>query len=253
MKKNTILTLAVVAIISMGAMANAAVITIYTDDFSGLSTTNLNGQPPDTRPSTETWASSTTQFTNWKADGSIAAGNTGNPDSLSNAFLPFEPEAGTVYTLSADLNITNGGDWFALGFASTNTTTNNFFSNSTGDGSPWMLLRGAPDNGNWIVTFPGPGAGDGENSIENGPSVSIVLDTTGTDWVAKFYSGADLLRTYTYTGVDISDDINYVGFGRFTSAAGNVDNFALTQVPEPATMTLLALGGIALIRRRRRA
>ena len=33
---------------------------------------------------------------------------------------------------------------------------------------------------------------------------------------------------------------------------GTVTNAALTPVPEPATMSLLALGGIALIRRRRR-
>ena len=214
------------------AVANAQTI-IYQDDFSGSSSTDLNGTTPDTTTGGNTWLADIDPLRDWKADGSIDNG-AANANRNGYAFLPFTPEAGKVYTLSIDMNVTPSS-WFALGFMSDNdTTSGGFYQESTGDGSPWMLLRG---NGTAGKSYAGPSTGGGANlPSRDGNTVSIVLDTTGTDWVATFKNGS-ASNSYTYTATDISDDINYVGFGRHTTAIGSVDNFSLT-TPTPATVLL---------------
>jgi len=49
----------------------------------------------------------------------------------------------------------------------------------------------------------------------------------------------------------INDNGQIVGIG--SDAQGNGRAFLLTPIPEPATLSLLALGGLALLRRRRGA
>ena len=207
---------------------------IYQDDFSGSSSANLHDTTPDTTTGGNKWLADTDPLRDWKADGSIDNGG-GSAAYNGYAFLPFTPEAGKVYTLSIDMNVTPSS-WFALGFMSTNNTTSGgFYLESTGDGSPWMLLRG---DGTAGKSFAGPSTGGGADlPSRDGNTVSIVLDTTGTDWVATFNNGSES-NSVTYTGLDISDDINYVGFGRQTTATGSVDNFSLTTPPPPATVLL---------------
>ena len=64
------------------------------------------------------------------------------------------------------------------------------------------------------------------------------------------YLGNDLITSgsFTWTGTDE----NYIGI--FTNLSGRqarMDNLTITAIPEPATMALLALGGLAVIRRRK--
>jgi hypothetical protein len=218
-----------------------------------LSSTALNGQALDinnyTGSGASTWSASTTASRQWNADGSIANSGGASANNLSNAFLPFEPENDLIYTLTVDLNITGGPEWFAMGFTSTATVDTGFFSNVTGDGAPWMLVRSSGLG----VARSGPGTGGALPTFPTGSpkTVSIELDTTNADWVATFTSGSET-RTHTYTGLDISDDINFVSFGRFTNNDGTVDNFSLTVIPEPSAATLLGLFGMVAVLRRRR-
>ena len=48
---------------------------------------------------------------------------------------------------------------------------------------------------------------------------------------------------------DINDSGVIVGWG--TDPSGYYEAFELTPIPEPATLGLLALGGVAMLRRRR--
>jgi len=249
MMNKKLLLSAIVSVVGL-ALNPVNASTIYQHSFSGSSTTNLNGVTPDTTTGGNTWLADTNALRDWKADGSIDNGG-GTADHNGYAFLPFSPEAGKIYTLSIDMNMTPGNSsWFALGFMSTNNTTSGgFYDESTGDGSPWMLLL--DDAGAAGIPFAGPSiSGQLALPFRDGNNVSIVLDTTGNDWVATFKNGTASI-SHTYTGLDISDDINYVGFGRHTTQLGSVDNFSLTVIPEPNSLALLAAGGLCVLRRRR--
>ena len=152
----------------------------------------------------------------------------------------------------------------------------------TGYGQPWAALERHP--GGWLD----PNTNDAF-TIVSGSSVSGSFASVTTDWSWSIVGGNSVVLTYTGSGtvtphtgdtdnngtVDIFDYLTLTSNYGVTSGAtwamgdfdnnGNVDIFdylALTaeygwsgsggtNVPEPATMSLLGLGGLALLRRRR--
>ncbi|HWA87934.1 MAG TPA: PEP-CTERM sorting domain-containing protein [Opitutus sp.] len=243
------------ALFCVAAACASAQTTIYFDDFSGSSSTDLTGTTPDISSGGATWIADTGGSA-WKADGSIS--NSG----ASNAFLSFAPSAGHVYTLSIDANPVNGnGDWFAIGFSQL-ATVNSIYAGGSVSASAWMLLRG--DRTDDLETFLGPGTGDEvdfnpPDDITLSPgsvNLKVILDTTGAQWTAEWVVNNVSIRQTTF---DTNPTINYVGLGRWSTASGTVDNFTLTStsaIPEPATCALtlgtLAAGAVMLRRRRRR-
>jgi hypothetical protein len=226
---------------------------IYQDDFSGSG--SLNGAAPDVRPGAETW-----DATDWRADGTITAPAT---NLGSNAFLPFTPVAGKVYSLSLEVNPTTSTDpttWFGLGFASVSSPPGNYFGFY--NAGPWMILRvqrdgfdtipnNADDAGD-LETFPGPvTTGFQDHDAAHGVAAfEIVLDTTGAQWQTQWLVNNSLIRSDTYA---VNPTINYVGFGRYQDTQGYVDNFSLTVIPEPTSLGLsaVALALLAATRRQR--
>ena len=77
----------------------------------------------------------------------------------------------------------------------------------------------------------------GVSRSANGLVVTLLIDTTG------FSSGTYDLKL---AGSVLGEDSDFAG------VAATITNGSIT-IPEPATLSLLALGGLALIRRRRRA
>jgi hypothetical protein len=223
--------------------------TLYFDDFSGSNLADLNGTAPDIRPGSETWLAGTA----WKADGSAAGGDN------QNAFLPFTPVAGRLYTLSVAADPQSASDaWFALGF-STATSVNGFYA-ITLDAGPWLLLRGErPNFGDGIQTFLGPNTSQGQNHGADSGFIylSVVLDTTADDWQVTWRAGDTTLRQQTYVGGNPA--INAIALGKYGSLSVNLANFSLTQsavVPEPANIALvvgLLAGATILVARRRRS
>jgi hypothetical protein len=108
---------------------------LYKDSFAG--TGNLNGRAPETvsnlfgASDTANWSAN---LGGWTLNGSQAVINTNSGQRA--AFLPFTPERGQVYRLSADINpISSGastGHWLALGYSFTGT-------NLSADGVGWLL------------------------------------------------------------------------------------------------------------------
>ena len=104
---------------------------------------------------------------------------------------------------------------------------------------------------------------NGDGATPNGPTSpnsgyttwSIALNTTQSNWTTSFsevgVSGETNFQTFTYGGSTPNPTINTVGFGT-NALAGTVQDFTLVAVPEPATLGLVAVGGLGLLLLKRR-
>jgi len=226
---------------------------IYSDDFSG-SPDDLNGSAPDIGPGT--WIASNV----FNQDGSIDP----NPGSATLAFTPAD---GTVYHLDASLSgVSGNGNWFALGFGSGQSDvigTNNRFINGLLIGKAWMLFRGNTDGHQAFRGSDTSGTANGVGwsalATETGEiDMRIELDTTGGAgaWAATWFARNPGDSSYTVvraTETLLDESINSVGLALAnTGIDGTVESFSLTAIPEPSAAALLALSGLALMRRRRK-
>lgn len=235
--------------------AHAATI-IYQDDFSGADNTNLFGTAPDIRPGAQTWSGSTLSF---DADGSVD-----NDGGGRGAWLPFIPATGNIYQLSGTINVA-GGSWITLGFAERNP--NNHF-NTTDNSAP--ITDGADPYGTALVDpvgavtfFVGEGlsGSSGHTGINGVNQIDITLDATNassTLWTMAFklngtqvVAPSTVLQSATFEGTGSFSNIAFVGFSADNTAAGQIDNFSLSIIPEPSTALLGGIGMLALLRRRR--
>jgi len=182
---------------------------IYSHVFNG-GPVNLNGTAPEVANSlfggtnTATWkdALGVNDTNAFFANGTVG---TAQGDSLT---LPFKPQSGHVYTLTASLTFTgNPGNWVGVGFAQSNAVNvavgNGRFSDGGVNGYDWMILTESSGN---VQCFLGP-HGTGQIFNQNGfftpgagtHTETVVLDTTGTQWVIAFYvDGVQLGTDYTY-------------------------------------------------------
>lgn len=255
--KNTTKTFEGVLLVSMlaGAIhASAAVSMIYEDSFSGPAGTSLNGQAPTVRPGSETWSfNSASAFeAGFQADGTVNAGGDTATNGRVAALLPFTPQSGNIYTLSATISATTAtSQWIALGFANGLTGASGLFAFGNINGLSWMLKG---DTGTSALQgFAGPATQNiVANTFAGNPvNLRIVLDTTGAAWTTSMFTDATQRgSTYTYT---TNPSIQAVGFSKGDLVGGSVDNFKLQveAIPEPSSV-LLGLLGISFLTSRRR-
>jgi hypothetical protein len=255
--RNCAVLLVAVAIVSVAGTVSAA--TIIQDSFSR--TGDLNLTLPDVGIIPWTMPVPTTQITDGSVLKMLDHGTTNTRASMAFDFVP-----GLVYTLSVDIEVDdNGGrDWMGVGF------TNNVADGIVAWGAdiyPWVLLRSESqtptvakpylDDFATFLTDPwGPGRQD-DNLVpfSNSGRVEIVLDTTDpADYQVTFSFKGDVVRTVNYGSAPPVTGIFLSAFEQ----SGTFDNLLLTDdslggIPEPTTMCLLAFGGLAMLKRRRRA
>ncbi len=193
-----------------------------------------------------------------------------NTIALRTVYVEFTPEAGKVYTYSADVRVeartSSNTVPFCIGFISANNLAianpaiMNWFGNSD---SPWMqidpqkmpadggaypsgVVRGMKGN-----TVAGTSATQNVGLFNN---YQIVLDTTGANWIATYLFNGSQFASYTYTSGNPT--ISAFGFGSSgtvnNSILGEVNAVELSMIPEPTTLGLFVVSsvGIFLFRKR---
>jgi len=216
---------------------------IYQDTFSNV-TNSINGNFPDT-VGNQRWIANG----QWGSDGTEAVASTTNNNS-ANAFLPFIPQAGNVYTLSAAIDCTSGS-WIALGFA--NGTDINGQWHAVNNPVGWNLAR--PDDAEINQKFVGPGtAGQGGTGVIpfERHTYATILDTrpaSRSAWTFTFQTDGITVSGPTAFGGS-GPTISTVGFGALNTSAGTITNFTLT-VAFPASNAPVVLtqpvGGTYLV------
>lgn len=269
------LTLAAATLAAAGSFALAGVASadtiLYSDNFVQASGTVLNGQTVQT----SLGAAGATANATWTGDTGITTDGSGNVNVGSNEsiYLPFTPQSGHVYTLTMTMNsVVNYGVWAALGFS---------YGAPTGEWDNTAIPAGDPNAGSnnasdWVFEYsfgsqpryysgtvtPDPNGGNGfgptiSNTVPN--TFIITLDTTQAAWVGtaevQGYTGPTNTISWTYT---TNPSITDVGFGT-SGANATVSGFSLTasnvtggNVPEPASLGLMAVAGSALLLVKRR-
>ena len=205
------------ALIAGPAVARGGV--IYRDDFSGSADRLLDETAPDRAPQAESWHAPTVADTpQWMADGSIRASDV---SQHRNAFLPFVPEPGEIYKLSADMRCT-GGEWLAVGFTRDNAFNEGFATGAIG-ASPWM--NDTPEKQGY--TFVGPGNTDAAVFSQSSAvsTLEIVLDTRKKRWEADWICNGIRVRTHRF---ETNPAIRHIGFGRWGFGEGRIERLELT-------------------------
>lgn len=243
------LSLYLIAITS-AHLATAATV-IYQDDFSGGSTTDLNGLAPDVRPGAEVWAANPL----FKADGLVGPGA-----NDASAWLPFTPQAGNIYTLTTTYEVDPASQtsWISIGFSNSNNT-NLRFVNSSGYGT--FIRRANLD----VSTFTGLATNGADASSDLSATgevtVSITLDATdanSANWTIAWSAQDSNNNTYTRAAATAVNgdygDIAYIGYSRDGGRTGNIFSLELVNVPEAGDFALFAgaFAGLGLLLRRRR-
>jgi hypothetical protein len=230
----------------LGSAAQAAI--IYQDSFTGSGA--LNGATPTTTTGGATWVAAG----GMDMDGSGTLSFNGE----RNAYLPFTPVAGYVYTLTATLD--NTASRAAFGFATVNfgTPTTSGHWHTINGASPWVASGVSGGDGIYFLTGPG---WSGDTTVASpapagAPTMSIVLDTQTDEnnWSATFWLGnTQLGAAKTFSAASWTR--NAVGFGSMggSSESGfQAMDFELSVIPEPATFGVMLSALAAVVLRRRR-
>jgi hypothetical protein len=253
--RSKLVCVGLVCVVSLAAVSSAEWI-VFSDDFSG-SGALLNGTMPDITTADEVWEAGDTFLDDGTAGTPVADGPSGQA-----AHLDYIPLAGLIYTAEATI-LNDQPNWVGFGFLPDDpqsgdwTQTEWFMRHSNAPGYGWMLTRNS--SGNDQEGFLGGGTAGGQpwNGDVADPTVPvairIVLDTTPEYWTVEWFINGTSMSLAAYDSPG-NPGIGGIGFSHDRSAEPNaggvLSNFSLTYVPEPASLVLIGLGGLALLRRR---
>jgi hypothetical protein len=180
--------------------------TIYSNTFNG-GAVNINQKEP-TLATDDAGAASSAIWRDAANTDMLYTNGTVNTTAGDSVLLPFTPEDGYVYTLTASVTFKgNPGSWIGAGFAENyvySGSGNAQFNQSGINGYDWAILTESSGN---VQYFAGPsttGQLFNQNSFFTaGPgthTLTLTLNTTGGQWVVSCsVDGNPAGSSYTYT------------------------------------------------------
>ncbi len=180
--------------------------TIYSNTFNGEAA-NINQMAP-TLATDEAGAASSAIWKDAANSKMLYANGTVNTAGGDSVLLPFTPENGYIYTLTASVTFSgNPGNWIGAGFAENYWYPGNGnaqFNESGVNGYDWAILTESSGN---VQFFSGP-SGTNQLFNRNGfftagtgtHTLTLTLNTTGAQWVISCaVDGNQAGSSYTYT------------------------------------------------------
>ncbi|MGH9345123.1 MAG: hypothetical protein ACRD19_15355, partial [Terriglobia bacterium] len=179
---------------------------IYSNTFNG-GTTNINQSTP-TVATDDAGAASSAIWKDAANSTMLYANGTVNTAEGDSDLLPFTPENGYIYTLTASVTFSgNPGSWVGLGFAEDYWYPGDGeaqFNESGVNGYDWAILNESSGN---LQYFSGPTGADQifnqDGFFTPGPgthTLTLTLNTTGPRWIMSCYvDGVQAGEDYTFT------------------------------------------------------
>jgi hypothetical protein len=265
MKTNINLLLAGVTAAFCCSTGNAQI--VYSHDFTAGAAVNVDGTAPTAAYDYAGGSSSAI----W--NDALGVNNTHsmlangvNSTTLGDSWLlPFTPQSGYLYTLTASLTFSgNPGNWVGLGFAqhdSHNVPSGYGRFSDSGNNGPtgydWMILTESSGNVQYF------GGAKAANTIFNangaftaGPqtlTAEVLLNTSGANWtVSAYVNGVQMGTNFTYSANPTISAVGFTQNALSTPANYQWNSLALTAtVPEPSALALTGLGLAGLFATRR--
>lgn len=270
-------TLTILALLVFTGSVHASIV-IVQESFGGDGTGNLNATTLDTFDSaivsaggSDTWRAATKETSPgvfvWAFDdnGSVYGNHTmtdNNNSAAVNLGSYIDDAKGTssgYFELTATISETTGS-WLSLGFSTltnpavlqTSGSPQNFTSNGT-EGIATMIYRASGE----IAAFAGPltADGSGNTAAQSGArTFTIALDLTTHNGVDDFGSvvfsdsALGVIDSHSYTS---DQDFGSILLSTANGSTGSYSSLSLTQVPEPASLALVGIGGLLIAARRR--
>lgn len=262
----TTTALGAIASLALGTSAHAAV--LFTDTFDRPDSMDLNA--------TTTGKSGSLGALDW-----VAVNSGGGSAIVGNRLKIGDNAAGGGWAIAyvdhnfTDAAITTGGGFtVTVDLGSTTSSGGTRFSGfavgqSLAEVSGWSANNPASFASDFFFGYDTTGTNEVKVFVNGGTQdyqQSVNLDSGGTlsvtfSSIADFNSGSTVNYEASINGGSVKTgsftwsgtDENYINlYSNYTTQQGLLDNFEVSAVPEPTTTALLGLGGLALLRRRRK-